>query len=82
MCQHLTIKAARRRQAPDLLNTGEEEMMEATFEMNGKFYVTDKETLSVLRSVMPSAKSSNDFSAVAAIMTLGQMTNRFREVLQ
>lgn len=53
--------------------------MQTKFEMNGTIYATDAETLNVLRSVIGSAKSSNDFSAVAAIMILGQQTGRVRE---
>jgi len=53
--------------------------MTATFEMNGKTYQTDTETLAVLRSVIPSAKAANDFSAVAAIMILGQETGSIVE---
>lgn len=54
--------------------------MTTTFEMNGKSYVTDKATLDVLRSIIPAAKAANDFSAVAAVMILGQQTGRVREV--
>jgi hypothetical protein len=53
--------------------------MSSVFEMNGKTYVTDEETLSVLRSVITQGKSSQDFSAVTAIMIFGQKTNRVRE---
>lgn len=54
--------------------------MDSTFELNGKSYQTDKNTLDVLRSVMPSAKFSNDFSAVIAIMSLGQKSGRVKEI--
>jgi len=54
--------------------------MTQTFEMNGKSYSTDKATLEVLRSIIPAAKAANDFSAVAAVMILGQRTGRVVEV--
>lgn len=47
-----------------------------TFEMNGIGYTTDEETLSVLRSIIPQAKASNDFTAVSAVMSLGLQTGR------
>jgi hypothetical protein len=47
-----------------------------TFEMNGIGYTTDEETLNVLRSIIPQAKASNDFTAVSAVMTLGLQTGR------
>jgi hypothetical protein len=53
--------------------------MNATFEMNGTIYKTDAKTLAVLRSVVPSAKTSSDSSAVQAIMELGLMTGRIRK---
>lgn len=49
-----------------------------TFEMNGNAYETDEETLNVLRSIVPPAKASNDFSAVMAVMVLGEATGRIR----
>lgn len=49
-----------------------------TFEMNGKAYQTDAQTLVVLRSIIPAAKSSGDNSAVAAIMSLGLHTGRIK----
>jgi hypothetical protein len=51
-----------------------------TFEMNGRNYRTDIETLNVLRSVMPSAKSTGDSSAVMAILFLGLQTGRIVEL--
>ena len=36
------------------------------FEMNGKAYRTDPETLNVLRSIVPSAKATGDHSAVGS----------------
>ena len=49
------------------------------FEMNGKAYTTDGETLEVLQSVMPEYHRSGDASAVAAIMILGLETGRIHE---
>jgi hypothetical protein len=53
--------------------------LDKTFEMNGIAYETDAETLEVLRSIVPSAKVSDDNSAVAAVMFLGIKTGRIRE---
>ena len=49
------------------------------FEMNGKTYRTDAETLSVLRTVVPRAKESGDSSALCAVMMFGQATGRIVE---
>jgi hypothetical protein len=54
--------------------------MNATFEMNGITYRTDAATLEVLRSIIPAAKASNDYSAVAAVMHLGLASGRICEV--
>jgi len=53
-----------------------------TFSLNGKLYKTDKETLKVLRSIMPSAKASDDSSAVIAMMTLGLSAGVIKEINQ
>lgn len=50
------------------------------FELNGKTYSTDAETLKVLRVIIPSAKASGDSSAVVAVMALGQMNGRIQEI--
>lgn len=50
---------------------GEDMKLNATFEMSGKGYRTDKETLKVLRSIVPAAKKAGDFSAVVAVMVAG-----------
>ena len=50
------------------------------FEMNGKTYKTDKDTIEVLRSIVPAAKATGDATAVAAIMALGIKTGRIVEV--
>ncbi len=42
-----------------------------TFTMNGKTYETDAQTSKVLFSIVPSAKETGDYSAVAAVMELG-----------
>ena len=54
--------------------------MTTTFTLNGKTYETDGETLEVLRSVMPSAKTTGDSSAVIAILALGEKTGRITDV--
>lgn len=51
-----------------------------TFEMNGKTYCTDVETLNVLRSIVPTAKASGDMSAVIAVMELGLRFGRIVEI--
>ena len=51
-----------------------------TFEMNGKTYKTDVETLEVLQSIVPSARDRGDASAVATIMSLGIWTGRIKEI--
>lgn len=49
------------------------------FEMNGKTYSTDEETLKILREIVPCAKETGDSSAVMAIMFLGLKTGRITE---
>lgn len=49
-----------------------------TFEMNGNAYETDAKTLDVLRSIIPPAKAKNDFSAVMAVMEIGEASGRIR----
>lgn len=51
-----------------------------TFEMNGKGYETDAETLDVLRSIVPDAKAADDATAVAAVMGLGLAAGRIKEL--
>ena len=51
-----------------------------TFQMNEKSYETDKETLELLRSLVPAAKKSKDFSAITAVMALGLETGRIKEL--
>lgn len=51
-----------------------------TFTLNGTTYQTDTETLNVLRSIMTSAKTTGDSSAVIAVIELGKMTGRITEV--
>lgn len=50
--------------------------MTVTFEMNGKGYKTDVETLDLLREQVSIGRKNDDFSAVAAMMTLGVMAGR------
>jgi hypothetical protein len=54
--------------------------MRVTFEMNGKGYETDAETLDVLRSIVPPAKDTGDFGAVALVMVLGLDSGRIVEI--
>jgi len=51
-----------------------------TFEMNGKAYKTNEETLKVLRSIVPAARESGDSSAVQFLMAGGQMTGLIKEI--
>jgi hypothetical protein len=51
-----------------------------TFEMNGTAYETDDETLDILRDIVPPAKQADDFSAVIAIMELGEHTGRIKQI--
>ena len=51
-----------------------------TFEMNGKAYQTDDETLELLRDIIPQAKRAGDFSAVMLVMDLGEHTGRIKEM--
>jgi hypothetical protein len=55
-------------------------LLDQRFEMNGKAYATDAETLDVLRGIVPAAKETGDGSAVIALMTAGEMSGRVREV--
>jgi hypothetical protein len=55
-------------------------IMNQTFEMNGKAYATDRETLDVLRSIVPAAKAAGDMSAVMAVMDMGIATGRIIEI--
>jgi hypothetical protein len=50
-----------------------------SFKINNKAYLTDKETLDVLRGVAPAAKKSKSTSAVEYIMALGLITGRIAE---
>jgi len=46
------------------------------FTMNGQTYLTDQETLGLLREIIPSARQTQDWSAVAAVMALGLQGGR------
>ena len=50
------------------------------FELNGKTYQTDADTLDVLRSIIPTAKTSGDSTAVMTILFLGLASGRIVEV--
>lgn len=49
-----------------------------TFEINGKAYETDAETLELLRGIVPAARETGDASAVIAVMTLGEVGGRIK----
>ena len=51
-------------------------LLPATFELNGRTYRTDAETVALLRRVVPKAKATGDHSALVAVLTLGQMAGR------
>ena len=53
--------------------------MDNKFELNGKTYKTDDQTIKVLRSIVPDAKKVKDGSAVQAVMALGLLTGRIVE---
>lgn len=50
-----------------------------TFELNGNTYTTDAKTIEVLRSIMPSAKSTGDATAVQAVLFLGVKSGRIKQ---
>ena len=50
--------------------------MTKTFEMNGKAYRTDAETLKVLQDAVALYRETKDTSVITAIMSLGEMTGR------
>lgn len=54
--------------------------MNNQFEIDGKTYKTDAETIALLRSLVPQAKEIGDWSAVIAIMALGEMSGRIIEI--
>ena len=54
--------------------------MNATFEINGKKYATDLETLKLMRVVVDSADKSGDNSAVIAVMIMGELNGRIKEI--
>lgn len=54
--------------------------MSANFEMNGKTYKTDEDTINVLREQIEIAKTSGDYSAVIAIMAIGIASETIVEV--
>jgi hypothetical protein len=63
-----------------IIETEEGAEMKETFEMNSKTYKTDSETLNVLRQIVPAARKANDYTAIAAVMSLGLATGRIVEV--
>ena len=50
------------------------------FEIDNKVYETDKETLEVLRSVIPDAKANKDTTAVFAVMHFGLLSGKIKEL--
>ena len=67
-----------------------QEIKEATqplnnkFELNGKWFMTDNETIKVIRTVIDGYHETGDTdsSAVMAIMLIGTMTGRIQELEQ
>jgi hypothetical protein len=51
-----------------------------TFTLNGHTYMTDSQTVKLLRKLIPAARQSGDSSAVQAVMTYGQRTGRIVEL--
>lgn len=50
--------------------------MDRFFTMNGQTYLTDQDTLGLLRESIPSARQTQDWSAVTAVMSLGLQGGR------
>jgi hypothetical protein len=50
------------------------------FTLNSKNYQADSETVNVIKSIIKSAKSTNDSSAVMAVMFLGMSSGRIKEI--
>ena len=80
---YVDYKAAQRLTTLDHndLSVVEVQSQDRVFEMNGKTYATDTATVNAIRSIVPSAKASGDYSAVAAIMALGMKAGRISEVV-
>ena len=53
--------------------------MNEKFELNGKTYKTDENTIKILRTIVTSAKENNDTSALQTMMILGEMTGTIVE---
>lgn len=53
-----------------------------TFEMDGVWYQTDTETITLLRDLVDGFRRHGDNSAIAAIMFLGLQCNRIKEIPQ
>jgi len=56
-------------------------MKKYTFELNGKTYETDKRTFDVLEGIIPSARKTDDSSAVIAVMFLGLEQGIIKELV-
>ena len=54
--------------------------MTKTFEMNGKAYATDADTLNLLRKIVSDGKAANDMSAVSFMMEAGKLGGRIKEL--
>lgn len=53
--------------------------MTAKFELNGKTYKTDENTIKILRTIVAKAKETKDTSALQTMMILGEMTKTIVE---
>ena len=52
----------------------------AKFGLNGATYRTDAATIAILRSIVPSAKSTGDHSALIAVLDLGLKAGRIAKL--
>ena len=57
----------------------EGKMNQQRIELSGKTFEMDKETAVVLASLLPDAATSNDYTAVLAVIELGKATGRVEE---
>lgn len=48
------------------------------FEINGRTYTATADALRLMRKAVPAARATGDWSAVAAIMLLGEMNGEIR----
>jgi hypothetical protein len=53
--------------------------MTNAFELNGAHYVTDSETIGILRGIVAAAKKTGDTSALFAMLHFGLLSGRIQE---